>query len=146
MDGYFKSITTHEHSPGKMGIARLCLDLILIFLYHILILCVSEESYFYIFAWVLPIITVIYILWDRFKWLEYRPVTSQINNRLVRLLISVVFNIAIVGQALVYSTIYTDFISLNFDTFILNVSFSVSSIIITLLYRKRKWLISEKSG
>jgi hypothetical protein len=147
--GYFKSITHKEHTETKLGIARFGLDLIIVYLYYYLVTLVVNNNYGDIFNWGLPTIVGLYVLWDILKWFEYRnDLNSETEkaSRINRTLITAILLAGVLIQSYIHYYIISIIPSLLFGKIIVwEFMFIVTSIVMVLLYRRRKWLVRSES-
>lgn len=151
--GYTKSIAKRPHRENKLGTARFVMDLIILFLaFYLLSLTDPKfESFtkvFNTYIWIFPISFGAYVLWDIFKYLEYR---SESNERQVSVSRSRITGYALavlVFAAYLYTSVvvpsYYDLLKWGNQT-IWEILFIVALFVIICLYRKRKWPVPDTS-
>jgi len=146
--GYFKSIRHKEHTETKLGITRFAIDLFILYLYYYLVTLIRNNTYSDIFNWGLPIIFGLYMLWDILKWFEYRQdPEEERTGRINRALITAILLGGVLIQSFIHYYIITIIPPLFFGKIVIwELVFIITSIIMVFLYRRRKWLVIEKTG
>lgn len=147
--GWYKSISKNPHGEGRLGIARFGTDLFIMFLFYYLLSLSSpanKNSYGDTFLWVLPIIYGTYLLWDGIKYFEYKHEKSlERKNRKARSLTTIIFFLIFSCQSVFYYYAISNLQDLKWQgTTTWDPAFIFSSIILTAVYRRRKWLVKRK--
>lgn len=152
--GYTKSITKHPHKENRLGNARFVIDLVILFLAFYLLSLTDPERFgsfvsaFNAFIWILPICFMTYIIWDALKYYEYRSFSNERPTSISRWRITWYYLSPLLAQALIYTFVivpnYYDRLVWDDDS-IWEVFFIITSFIIILLYRKRKWPVPDTS-
>lgn len=84
--GYSLSISEYKYKPNKYGFRRFLVDLIILFLYYILSNFVGDnlKNYGFVFALLLPVIFLSYLIWDGVKFQEYQNVSKKSKEYIQR--------------------------------------------------------------
>jgi hypothetical protein len=76
---YYKAITITPHkeeeqgNETRLGTARFCVDLLIIFLYNNLVTLIPNKIHHAsIFMYILPFIFICFLAWDILRFIEYR--------------------------------------------------------------------------
>lgn len=145
--GYTKSISIRPHTYTSLGSLRFVLDLLIVFFtFYIINLTnnVKEHAVYWsnygeVFVIFLPIVFVLYVIWDLVKMLEYRREFKDNRDETIinfnRLIISLMFFFMSVIQIGLYLLFDSYSSSVSFSYFI----FTSVSILTVILYRYAKW-------
>lgn len=150
--GYTKSINKRPHTENLLGNARFVLDLIILFLaFYLLSLTNPDKSERFIpvfgtFVWLFPITFIVYFIWDMIKLFEYKGSEQSISFSRARktLYALVLFGFQYLIYVYIIAPYFYDDIQWNNEPVSELVLF-VSSLIIIVLYRKSKWLVTGTS-
>jgi len=88
------------------------------------------------------------MLWDILKWFEYRQdPEEERTGRINRALITAILLGGVLIQSFIHYYIITIIPPLFFGKIVIwELVFIITSIIMVFLYRRRKWLVIEKTG
>jgi MFS family permease len=143
--GYTKSIIKRPHE-GMKGNMRFVIEVIItFFLAYFINLTNPDKENFRdhfdsVFVWVLPVIFLLFIIWDLLKYYEYlnHPDEDKRANK-NRIWITGFASLGIFVQSMVYLyEIVNGNVNRN-SPYTIFLYFSISSIIIILIYRMVKW-------
>jgi hypothetical protein len=102
--GYHKSISKHPHL-GYLGTIRYGLDLLILFFVYYMV-SISKpnaiDQYGMIFLWVIPIIFIVYSIWDILKFFEYRNGEKGVRIPARRLRITLKYGIISILLSVAY--------------------------------------------
>jgi hypothetical protein len=152
--GYTKSINKRPHTENWLGNTRFVIDLVILFLAFYLLSLTNPDKIdrfiivFGTFVWLFPITFIVYFIWDMFKLAEYRNVVQEKSTSFSRarktLYALVLFGFQYLIYVYVIVPYFYDDIQWNNEP-VSELILLITSLIIIVLYRNSKWIVTGTS-